>query len=288
LTLLASVFSLVAADAADAADAAKLRSPFEAEVGRAIAEFSSTSPASSASPASPSGGSGKETRILGGITPHHNLALGMILRFYERVASPETRRVWLLSPDHFRRARKSAVICDGDWALASGTLRADREACEALASLSIAEADADIFKLEHGITLHIPLIARYFPNAEVVPMVLNPRAPDIALLVLRNKIREIMRDDDVIILSMDLSHYKTPEGMAAEDAKTLPVLETLAHNATRGLDVDAGRAAFLVLSLFKDMGATRGTVLEHTDSSALLGRRVESGTSYATMIYASL
>jgi poly-gamma-glutamate synthesis protein (capsule biosynthesis protein) len=264
------------------ADAAGLTSPFEAEAARAITTYSAL-PSAASAPNTPDS-SGKN-RYLGGVTPHHDVALAMIVRFYERIASPEAKRVWLFSPDHFHRARKPAAFCDGDWALASGTLKADKEACEALRKLKIAEANHSWFGAEHGITLHVPLIAHYFPNAAVVPMVLNPRIPDLGLLILRNKILELMRDDDIVILSMDLSHYKTPEGMAAEDEKTLLALENLASGATGRLDVDARRAASLVLRLLQDRGATRGVVLEHTDSSALLGRRIESGTSYATIIY---
>jgi AmmeMemoRadiSam system protein B len=129
------------------------------------------------------------------------------------------------------------------------------------------------------------LIARYFPNAKVVPILLNSKIPDMGLLILRNRLRELIRENDIVILSMDLSHYRTPEAMAAEDEKTLEVLKSLRFGATGGIDVDARRAAALVLMLFRDMGAERGELLEHTDSSALLGRRVESGTSYATLLY---
>jgi hypothetical protein len=33
------------------------------------------------------------------------------------------------------------------------------------------------------------------------------------------------------------------------------------------------------------MGAKKGELLEHEDSSSLMGQRVESGTSYATMVF---
>jgi hypothetical protein len=59
----------------------------------------------------------------------------------------------------------------------------------------------------------------------------------------------------------------------------------LKSHATPDIDADARRAASLVLSLFRDMGAERGELLEHMDSSALLGERTESGTSYATIVY---
>jgi AmmeMemoRadiSam system protein B len=176
-------------------------------------------------------------------------------------------------------------VCDAGWKLGTGTLEPDKDACAALDSLSFAESDAPMFRGEHGITIHIPFIARYFPNARVVPIVLGRDIPDMGLLILRKKIMELAGPDDVIILSMDLSHYKTPEAMAAEDARTLEVLRAMKPLETRTLDVDTRRAAALVLHLFRDMGAGAGEVLERADSSAILGRRVESGTSYATVTY---
>jgi AmmeMemoRadiSam system protein B len=257
------------------ANAAELRSPFEYAVERAVASYSSPNAAKGQA----------RVRTLGGIAPHHDLALGMAVRFYERISSSETKRVWLFAPDHFRRARKLAAICDADWRLETGSLESDKDTCAALNSLTFAESDAPMFGSEHGITIHIPLIARYFPNASVVPVVLRPDIPDLGLLVLRKKIIEMIGPDDVVILSMDLSHYKTPEAMATEDERTLEVLRAMKPLETQTLDVDARRAAALVLYLFRDMGANGGEVLERTDSSAVLGRRVESGTSYATVIY---
>jgi AmmeMemoRadiSam system protein B len=258
-------------------DAAELVSPFEAEIERAVALYSSASPDLRERR--------DNARFLGGVAPHHNIALAMSVRFYERVSSPEVKRVWLFAPDHFRRARKFAAVCDADWKLNTGILRSDRDACAALDSLTFAGNDAPMFGGEHGITIHIPLIARYFPNARVVPIVLDRNIPDMGLLILRKKIMEMIGPDDVIILSMDLSHYKTPEAMAAEDVRTLEVLREMKPLETRTLDVDASRSAALVLYLFRDMGASAGEVLERADSSAVLGRRVESGTSYATVTY---
>jgi AmmeMemoRadiSam system protein B len=277
--LLVSVFALCVLHSAEA-NAEKLRSPFEKKTEEAVK-------------AAPPGAPRIENpdHLLGGIAPHHDLALPMIIRFYQRLAGAseegrDVRRVWLLAPDHFRRVRNLAAVCSLDWALSTRTLEADEEARKALESLSMVEAaDETIFAPEHGITIHIPLIARYFPNAKVVPVLLNPKIPDVGLIILRNKILELFRSGDVVILSMDLSHYKTPEAMAAEDEKTLPVLTKLRFGATGGLDVDARRAAALVLMLFRALGGGEGRVLERMDTSDILGRRLESGTSYATVIY---
>jgi AmmeMemoRadiSam system protein B len=255
------------------ANAEGLMSPFEKAAERAAALHSA-----------PKAARGETPRVLGGIAPHHDLALPMIVRFYDRLA-PDTRRVWLLAPDHFRRVRNLAAVCGEDWTLSERTLEADAEALGSLRAMKIVEERPEIFAGEHGITLHIPLIARYFAGAKVVPMLLNPKIPDVGLLILRKKLRELLKEGDIVILSMDLSHYKTPEAMAAEDVHTLEVLKSLRFGAAGGIGAEARRAAALALMLFKDMGALRGEILEHTDSSAILGYRVESGTSYATVTY---
>lgn len=255
-------------------------SPFEDEAVRALERAQTRNDREKGAVSPGSGG-----RFLGGITPHHALAVDMTVRFFERIASPETRRVWLLSPDHFKRAKNHVAVCGGDWETMGRVLEADAQAKSGFSGMRIAERTERWFEREHGIAIHIPLIAKFFPNAAVVPMVLKSDIPDIALLALKNYMLETMGADDVIVLSMDLSHYKTPEGMASEDARTLEVLTKLEAMKTGALDIDARRSAALALRLFKELGAEKGFVLEHTDSSNLLGYRVESGTSYATIIY---
>ena len=260
-------------------DAAAMTSPFEKYVARAV-EFSRSVAET---------GADKETWVLGGITPHHGIALDMIMRFYQRISSGSDSkrilRVWLLSPDHFKRARNYAVVCGDDWQTAGRILEADAAAKSGFDRMGVVDTDAGLFAEEHGITIHIPLIARYFPNATVVPMVLKQDIPDVPLLMLKNYMLRVMRKSDLIILSMDLSHYKTPEAMAEEDGRTLEVLTNLETMKTDHLDIDARRAASLVLRMFRELGAERGVLMERMDTSDILGFRVESGTSYATIVY---
>ena len=168
-----------------------LRSPFDRAMGEAFLRYSPT-------------GHGGGERILGGVVPHHDIAVGMMLRFYSRFPRGEVKRIFLFSPDHFRRARRWAAVCPDDWELSPGTMAADREAVEALGNMDIVELRSDMFGAEHGVTVHIPLLARFFPRASVVPIALRPDIPDIALLSLRRALNRVMRDGDIVILSADL------------------------------------------------------------------------------------
>jgi AmmeMemoRadiSam system protein B len=226
--------------------------------------------------------------ILGGIVPHHDIAINMMLRFYGELSRKQgVKRVYLFAPDHFRRAQNWVAVCNADWSTGAGMLRADADAVNELQSLKIVEVRSDMFAVEHGITMHIPLVAHYFKNATIIPLVLRPGIPDIALLMLRKKLQGMSDDGDLVILSMDFSHYKTSEAMAAEDKRSIAALTKMNVPGLARADVDARRAAALVTLLFKDKGARRGELLERSDSSVIHGRRVESGTSYVTLLYRS-
>jgi poly-gamma-glutamate synthesis protein (capsule biosynthesis protein) len=164
-------------------------------------------------------------------------------------------------------------------------LNADRGVIDELQTMKIVEVRSDMFGGEHGITVHIPLVAHYFRDAKVVPIVLRPEIPDIALLALRKKLEDMSGEEELVILSMDFSHYKSQEVMASEDKHAISVLTKMNIPGLSGVDVDAKRAAALATLMFKDRGARRGELLERSDSSIILGRRVESGTSYATLLY---
>jgi len=105
------------------------------------------------------------------------------------------------------------------------------------------------------------------------------------LLVLRKTLAPFLRDGGLVLLSMDLSHYKSPAEAAREDVRTLPVLARMDASSLRDLDIDTPRGAALFLSLVRDLGSLRGAVLDHSDSGAIRDRPDEPCTSYATMLF---
>jgi hypothetical protein len=66
------------------------------------------------------------------------------------------------------------------------------------------------------------------------------------LLVLRKTLAPFLRDGGLVLLSMDLSHYKSPAEAAREDVRTLPVLARMDASSLRDLDIDtrAARRSF--------------------------------------------
>ncbi len=234
--------------------------------------------------------------IVGGIVPHHDVAGAMILRFYAtlKASGVSPKRVVLIAPDHYRAGRDAVTVCGADWETASGTLRADAAAVRSIARSGAATRDDRIFVREHGVTTHLPLIRETFPDATVIPLAVRRSASDMQLLVLRKILLPFLRDGGLVILSMDLSHHKSPAGAAREDARTLPVLAGMDIQSLRGLDIDTPRGAALFLALVRDLGGSlrspsvasaASVVLEHTNAGVIRDRPEEPCTSYATMLF---
>ncbi|WP_300525304.1 AmmeMemoRadiSam system protein B [Aminiphilus sp.] len=225
--------------------------------------------------------------VAGGIVPHHDPAGAMMLRFYDALAEavPAPERIILIAPDHYRAGRSPVSTCGADWLTEFGLLSADREGIAALTGAGLVERQDRLFRSEHGITNHLPLLRRTFPGATVLPLVVRKGLSDLHLLALRKALLPLVERGGLILLSMDLSHGKTPAGAAAEDARTLPVLRELRTPALRGLDLDCPRGAALLFALLRDLGATQARLLDHTDSCLLLNDGRSPCTSYATLLY---
>lgn len=205
----------------------------------------------------------------------------MIERFYDEMAKSRAGRVWLFAPDHYRASRTSALVCASD----TGGARVDGAAARALAAHSLFDARSEPFEREHGVYVHLPYIARAFPGATVVPVLMRSGCSDLEILSIMNEIARASRSDDIYILSMDFSHYKDPEGLRAEDERSIPILLSMRAIETRALDIDARGAASVVMMLARRAGARRGTLLERSDTTEQTGEYVASGTSYATIVY---
>lgn len=225
-------------------------------------------------------------RIVGGIVPHHSLAVHAIENFYAEIASSgqKVRRVWLLAPDHFRRGRAAVTTATAAWETNLRTLEADPEGTAALIATGIARDDPFMLEREHAVTIHISAVAHYFPKARVIPVVPHWNTPIYALLLVEKALVRNYRPGDLFVLSMDFSHGKAPGEAALEDEKSIAAIAAFDWQRTARLDIDAGSACALLLKIARKLGASGAEVLERTDSAALSGEDAPSCTSYASII----
>lgn len=223
--------------------------------------------------------------VVGAIAPHHNVAGALIDRLYERLReqAPAPERVVLIGPDHFMRARQNIVFSAADWRTPSGLLRADAEGASSLKGAALRQDGVP--RRDHGITEHIPRIRQYFGDVPVLPIVVRSPATDLQVLRVRKALEALLRGrSGVVILSMDLSHYKPRAESDAEDDRSLAAIRAFRLRELNRLDVDCPRGARLFLTLLQSLGVTRSELLERSNSSDFL-TNADRTTGHATVLF---
>ncbi len=236
---------------------------------------------------------GVAERLVGGIVPHAGwVCSGRVAgRVWSALAaSPGPMTVFLTGSVHTMDLAAPALDEADAWQTPLGPIEIDaalRDAVAALDGFGVLHA-AHVH--EHAVEVQLPMIQHAFgERAKIVPCMIPPRdaAPRWGEAVGR-----LLRDWDrptLVVASCDLTHYGVHYGFAPQgigpagcqwalrvnDRRLLDLVEQMsgerivgeaeAHQNTCG----AGAMAAAVAAA-RQMGATRGRVLEHTNSTAAL------------------
>lgn len=223
-------------------------------------------------------------RVVGALSPHHDVAGALIDRLYARLGeeAPRPARVVVIGPDHFGRAKGNIVIGASDLRGRGGSVRGDEEGASRLAG--VVRRQDDVARQDHCILEHVPRIRATFGDVPVLSVIVSSRATDLQILQVGRALSGLLRDGGVVILSMDLSHYKARAASDAEDARSLDALLAFRIHELGELDIDCPRGARLFLKLMRSLGDTKATLLERGNSSDVL-RDATRTTGWATALF---
>ncbi len=169
-----------------------------------------------------------EGLVEGLMLPHAGYVYsGSVAALGYRSLSSAPKTIVVVGPSHYV-SFKGVSVFSGDAVEAPlGDLPVDQEACEFLINQSHHIADIPpAFAQEHSVEVHFPLIQRYCPGAQVVPMVMgqgieNSVRPLVEALLELRKIKPFL-----LVASSDLSHYPVYETAVKADQEFLTALLT--------------------------------------------------------------
>ena len=226
-------------------------------------------------------------QVRGGVIPHHLVAGYMIADFFRILSSQEVERVIVIGPNHYLKGSRVASS-RYNWQTPFGMLKADTVLVDELAGSGIAGVDEGAFAGEHSIAAIVPYIKYYLPDSAVVPIILHPdlterEAENLADFLLQNT-----GSRDVLVASVDFSHYLTGEEAMQRDSVTLKAIE--ARDYARLLKMgdeylDSPPSLVALMKAMDKAGAGSMTVLHHSNSARILERSLDETTSYFTLIY---
>jgi len=222
-----------------------------------------------------------------GIGPHHlPFSAPVLWKLYADLAAANTvvTRIILLGPDHNDAGAGPVTSAAVEYETSLGRVRGDPLFVEDLIASGYVTLDSGPLTEEHAIYSHIPYIRRFFPEAALVPVLFRSDVRTEEAAALGHYLSGAVGLDTLVILSSDLSHYRSRSEAETEDVLTVSILRSLDGSRLMDARFDARPAARALFSYLADRGVSAGTVLCRSNSADLGG---DSGntTGYAGIVY---
>ena len=182
---------------------------------------------------------------------------------------PGVRRVVMFGPSHF--APFDGLALPGAAALATplGEVPVDGEAEERAAAHSGVGVSAEAHGPEHSLEVQLPFLQIALPRVSVVALLCGQVHPDRVVPVLEEFLGE---EDNLILVSSDLSHYLPYEEACRRDRATAAAVERLDPEALRHDDA-CGLVGVQALLLAARRQGRRAACLDLRNSGDTAGDR---------------
>lgn len=217
------------------------------------------------------------------LVAHHLLVAPRIAELFESIGDDQPQTVVILSPNHFSIGGSSALLSRGTWNTPYGPVSTDTDAVDLLlkatAGLDLpptehirhdVRVDERAFPGEHGIGSITPFVARSFPNAHIVPIVLHDSFPLEGQQALAAAIVSSI-PDAIVVASMDMSHNLPLYAASFHDEITQAALERGRCDGTCSLEIDANAVMSVLFEVNRLRGEQTWMEMYHGSSLDLLG-----------------
>ncbi len=203
------------------------------------------------------------------LVAHHLLVADKIAGVFDVIANEDIRTVVIVSPNHFSRGIASEQVSEGSWQTPYGVVYADVDAVEQLlAAAPLLHHDETAYTDEHGIYGLTPFVARSFPRARIVPIILREDVSADDAWALGETIAHEL-PNAVLVASVDMTHYHDADYTAANDAKVIDVIDQ-GVNYADDMDIDSN-ASMRVLIGFNEVRGLQAWHMTHHGSSLAMG-----------------
>ncbi|MCB9731143.1 MAG: AmmeMemoRadiSam system protein B [Deltaproteobacteria bacterium] len=179
---------------------------------------------------------------------------------------PRFRRVVLVGPAH-RVAFQG--ISAGDFAryeLPTGEVTVDREAIAALEAAGLVGCVPEAHAEEHCLEIELPFVLETLGDVPIVPLLVGRATGEQVARALA----ATLRDDDLLLVSSDLSHYQPYDEARAQDLTTLAAIAAGRGEELDGHDACGYRGIQGALQVARSRG-WRPEVLDYRSSGDTAG-----------------
>jgi len=228
-----------------------------------------------------------KNEIKGIILPHHLIVEQYIDELYKLTAEKDLGidRIIIFSPNHFNYGFNYIQTTDQDYPSPSPEL--DKDFIDNLSKSTPIQIEPKDFPREHGITVELPFITKYFPHARVVPIILKNGTPENRINMLTDAILKSDLSKTLIISSIDFTHYESESIAKANDERTANYLANLktkpnlkdlvelskspSEKENGAIAIDSPESLYAILRIMESQNHKDISIWKRTSSASLTG-----------------
>lgn len=219
------------------------------------------------------------------ISPHHSLAADLIASIVKEASGRSVRTVAIIAPNHGHIGVESLATVQASWQTPFGNIDTDGPVTDNFMAdfglLPVPEA----FENEHGIGSLVPYVRYYFPDAKILPILINNSAREKTAEDLSDWLVENIPADGLVIFSMDFSHYLTKAEADKSDALTREFISSrdvgkIIQLNDDYVDTPIGLATSV---LFAEKAGLQTEFVGNGNSFDLISQKPKATTSYFTI-----
>lgn len=218
---------------------------------------------------------------LGVILPHHLIVADELAKIYaglSKVTHP--KMIVVISPNHYQSGDGDIQTCKTcQFDTTKGVLKMDDDFAKGLVEAGVAAFGDETFVKEHGIYNHAPFVKKYFPDAEIVPIVLKWKISQEETEKLSEWLNEKLPNDALVVTSVDFSHYVPVEVADFHDWSSYATIKNFDYSNVYDLEIDSPSSIYAMLKLMDKRGYQKTERLAHTNLQDYVSHR-ESTTSH--------
>ncbi|MBA7523598.1 hypothetical protein ES705_15725 [subsurface metagenome] len=235
--------------------------------------------------------SGTKQDIVSGVVPHHLLAGEIIEDFFSYISSREKpKTIVILSPDHFQ----SGILMESNSFITIGLKGDDKEfnnlKVDTLLSGKLFKENKMALNnfaviADHGVTTLLPYIKKYFPETNILPILIPADITKEQVEQLVKTIDENTLLDTIVVASVDFSHYLPPQAAEFHDVKSIRVLLNFEEENFKNIEIDCWQALYAARLFAKLQQKEAPHIIAYKNSVDFLNLEFEETTSYFSVVF---
>ncbi|MDP2790020.1 MAG: AmmeMemoRadiSam system protein B [bacterium] len=220
------------------------------------------------------------------VISHHLVAANLMGRVIGAARDARPQTIVIVGPDHPNRGVTRFTTSRTTWMWQGQRYAPPHSIVDALVAEPDVRADELLIAEEHSVLTPLPFLQRQFPHVQFVLLTVQSNFDTAAALRMAEFLNRTLGQHDLVVASVDFSHYKNLEATKADDAISLAALAQASPNALRGIPADSPMSLAIAMAFAQLRGANAQTLVDHTNGAELTGNLAEtSTTSYIDVVF---